>query len=500
MWRKVVGATALVCLLWLVVGGATIYYIHGQYEAHIRDLAGTLTTIRATDAMQDVLWRLQATVMEVAEQADSHTRFEVTELEGAFQRHLREVESDSTAPESRDWVREIREQFSLYRDHIQQRLEARTQSGSQPPAQFELARLAHAVAEPCQHLLEIQEQRIVDATHQRSRLRDSFDVVTLVLWFAGPVLGILCGFAVARNLRRSISDISISLKDAAGGLEHELGRVELHPSDDLSTLHQQVQLVSSRIKQVVEQLQEARRETMLADRLAAVGELAAGVAHELRNPLTAVKLLIQTAAQRPAERPLSEKQLCVVQQQIVRMENTIQGLLDFARPPPMHQVQHDLRDTLRRALNLIEGHAHQQDVLIHEDFAGTPVPVEGDPEQLHQVFVNLLLNGIEALPQGGELWVAIRSEEPAGTGCRITVSDSGPGIPLAIMERMFEPFVTGKERGTGLGLAISRRIVQQHGGQLAAANGASGGAVFTVTLPVPGDDTGRRDRRDGSDA
>ncbi len=378
----------------------------------------------------------------------------------------------------------------MYRDCIHRRLDARAESGSQVPPQFEMAGLAHAVAEPCQRLLQVQEQRIVDATNRRSRLRDSFDLVTLALWIAGPVLGIGCGFGVARSLRRSISEISISLKDAAGGLEHEVGRVELHPSDDLSTLHQQVQLVSSRIQQVVEQLQQARRETMLADRLAAVGELAAGVAHELRNPLTSVKLLIQTAAQHHAERPLSEKQLCVVQEQIVRMENTIQGLLDFARPPPMHQVRHDLRDTLRRALNLIEGHAHQQDVHIREDFASAPVSVEGDPEQLHQVFVNLLLNGIEALPQGGELDVAIHGEEQLGEGCRISVSDSGTGIPPPIMERMFEPFVTSKARGTGLGLAISRRIVQQHGGKLTAANRESGGAVFTVELPVHAADTG----------
>jgi len=223
---------------------------------------------------------------------------------------------------------------------------------------------------------------------------------------------------------------------------------------------------------------------MRAERLAAVGELAAGVAHELRNPLTSVKLLIQTATERPAERPLSEQQLHVMLEQIVRMENTIQGLLDFARPPEMHRVRHDLRDTLRRALNLVEGRARQQDVVLHEDFAPASVVFEGDPEQLHQVFVNLLLNGIEAMPQGGELQVVIRGPEDLEGICQVTVRDSGSGIPPAIMARMFEPFVTGKEGGTGLGLPISQRIVKQHGGRLIAANREDAGAVFSVELPV----------------
>lgn len=482
MGRRVVAATVLVSTLWIAIGVATISYFHFQYESHARGLAERLTTIQAVEAMQDVLWRLQATVLEVVERADSHTQIEVTELEDWFERHLAEAESRSLTPEMQPLATTIRAQFSTYQACIHRRLDAEQGPGSKYPAPVETARAAHAVAEPCNRLLAVNERLIADATAKRSQLRTSFDLIMLTLWTAGPTIGILWGAWMARRLSRSISQISISLNDAAGGLEHEVGRVELHPSDDLPALQQQVQLVSSRIKQVVDQLQQARRETMLADRLAAVGELAAGLAHEFRNPLTSVKLLIQTAAQRPVERPLNEQQLHVVLEQIVRMEDTIQGLLDFARPPEMHQVRHDLRDTLRRALNLVEGRARQQEVVIREDFSLEPVLIQGDPEQLHQVFINLLLNGIEAMPQGGELQVAIRGEQATGGG-QVTVCDSGTGIPQAVMARMFEPFVTSKDRGTGLGLAVSHRIVKQHGGKLTAANREGNGAVFTVVLP-----------------
>ena len=484
MWKKVVTPTALVSLLWLAVGGATICYLNWVSHSHARDLAENFTAVQAADSMQDVLWRLQATAVEVAERADSHTRMEVTELEQAFEGHLAEAEANSATPEAQFLVRTIRDQFGRYRQYVHRRLDSPSADGSSGPPPVEMARFAHTIADSCKNLLKVHEGLIAQATAQRSRLRVAFDQVMIVLWIAGPVVGIIWGLWVARGLRRSISQISITLKDAAGGLQHEVGRVEVHPSDDLPALQQQVQLVSSRIKEVVDQLQQARRETMLADRLAAVGEMAAGVAHELRNPLTSVKLLIQTAADGPHDHALSDEHIHVVLEQIVRMESTIQGLLDFARPPQMQVVCHDLRDTLRRALNLVEGHAKQQQVVVCEDWPSAPVPVDGDPEQLHQVFVNLLLNGVESMPEGGELKVAVRYDDSTDAVCRVAFSDTGTGIPQPIMERMFEPFVTDKERGTGLGLAISRRIVEQHGGKLTAANREGCGAVFTVELPL----------------
>jgi signal transduction histidine kinase len=153
----------------------------------------------------------------------------------------------------------------------------------------------------------------------------------------------------------------------------------------------------------------------------------------------------------------------------------------------MHRVRHDLCDTLRRALNLVEGHARQQAVAVRKECPAGPVFVDGDPEQLHQVFVNLLLNGVESMPDGGVMQIAIEPQSPAPGVCRVVFADSGKGISEAILERLFEPFVTSKEGGTGLGLAISRRIVQQHGGKLSAANREENGAVFTVELPLSGE-------------
>jgi signal transduction histidine kinase len=260
--------------------------------------------------------------------------------------------------------------------------------------------------------------------------------------------------------------------------------VEVAPSADLPGLDEQVQAVAAQIRKVLDELHRARREAMQAERLAAVGELAAGVAHELRNPLTSVKLLIQTAAQRSPGQALGERPLQIVQHEIERMERTIQGLLDFARPPRLHRVRHDVRETLQRALNLVVGRAAQQEVTVQTDLPPTPVEVEADPEQLHQVFVNLLLNSMDSMANGGLLRIALEAQAIRGGTCRIVFSDSGLGIPDAVLERLFEPFVTTKDRGTGLGLAISRRIVEEHHGRILAANCGGQGASFTVELPL----------------
>ena len=291
MWRKIVTPTALVSAIWLAVGAATIYYINWAYHSHALGLEGNFLAIQATDSMQNVLWRLQATVMEVAESADSHTRIEVTELEESFAGHLAAATASSTTPEAQQLVQGIGEQFARYRDCIHLRLDSSTANDPQTPPPAEIARIAHKIAYSCQELLKVHEQLITDSTRLRSQLRVALDQAMIVLWIAGPTVGIVWGLWIARRLQHSISQISISLKDAADGLDQEMGRVDILPSDELPALHQQVQLVSTRIKETVDQLQQARREAMLADRLAAVGELAAGVAHELRNPLTAAKLL-----------------------------------------------------------------------------------------------------------------------------------------------------------------------------------------------------------------
>lgn len=486
MWRKIIGPTILVSVLWIAASSMTTYTMHWVDEYHARALADNVATIREAWAMQDALWRLHAVVMESGEQDRPDVRVEVTELERAFDRHLAEAEKTSLTEEEKILLNAAQDHFAVYRDHIQRRLQPPGLTGLLVPQAAErekTVRLARSVVEPCRQLIDLNERLLAQAMARSASLRAGVNAVRFTFLVLGPIAGVLCGLWVARGLRRSISEISVTLRDAAGDLQRDVGAVDVRQLGDLPGLQQQVQAIAGRIREVVEELHTARRQAMSAERLAAVGELAAGVAHELRNPLTSIKLLIQTVM-RQVHHDGARNQLQVAQREIARMETTIRDLLDFAKPPALHRVRHDLRATVRRALNLVEGRARQQGVAVAQRLPPHPVMVNGDPEQLHQVLVNLLLNGIEAMPSGGTLEIAIQSETADGGICRVCVSDQGSGIPQPVLDRIFEPFVTSKESGTGLGLAVSHRIAQEHGGALLAANRPEGGAMFTLELPL----------------
>lgn len=305
-----------------------------------------------------------------------------------------------------------------------------------------------------------------------------------------PLGAIWAVWRISRGIRGSISHVSNGLDNISSSLAGQVARVALPtcpPGDTFSVLERQTQHIAARIPDVVAQLQAARHDVIRNARLAAVGELAAGLAHELRNPLTSVNLLVHSLGTRGADDAVDRRKLQVVHEEIQRMDRTIRSLLDFARPTATHRIRHDLREVVDRALFLVQARAQQRGVQLSQQIPSEPAWVQADPDQLHQVFVNLLLNGIDAMEGGGELTVALEGGEgnsppTESKNYRIRVSDTGRGIPPEILDRIFEPFVTGKEHGTGLGLAISRRIVEEHGGRLTASNRPQSGAMFTVEL------------------
>jgi signal transduction histidine kinase len=339
--------------------------------------------------------------------------------------------------------------------------------------------LEQHVLDPCKNLRAYNREQEAESDEQNKWIVTTLQWVLLVVGLGAPLAGLLLGYAMARSLRHSIYQLSVGIRDAAGRLNRELGSVTLEEEGDLPGLHRQMQGVLAEIERVVEQLQQREREVLRAEQLAAVGQVAAGVAHELRNPLTSVKMLVQTALESPSKDGLPPEDLRLMENEIRRMEQRIQVFLDFARPPRSERRRTDLVDVIRRALALVEGRARRQKVTVVADLPGTAIYLMIDPEQVHQVILNLLLNALDALPRGG----TVQLEVFAGKDIEVRLSDSGPGIAPRIRERLFEPFVSSKETGMGLGLSISKRLIEVHGGTIRGENRPDGGAVFCFTLP-----------------
>jgi signal transduction histidine kinase len=231
----------------------------------------------------------------------------------------------------------------------------------------------------------------------------------------------------------------------------------------------------------MERLRRQHWDMLRAEQLAAVGQLAAGVAHEVRNPLMAIKMLVE-AALRPGRRAdLTEEDLHVIRGEVVRLEETVEHFLSFARLPALKRQVCDLRDALGPSLDLLRARARRQQVELQVAAPAGPVPVELDPSQFHQVLLNLLMNALDAMPPGGRVLLTV---ETTGRFARLSVRDSGPGISPEMQGRLFMPFASGKPTGTGLGLSLARRIVEEHGGTIRGENHSDGGACFTIVLPL----------------
>ncbi|HVX10607.1 MAG TPA: ATP-binding protein [Pirellulales bacterium] len=233
---------------------------------------------------------------------------------------------------------------------------------------------------------------------------------------------------------------------------------------------------------------EQREQTRLRDelrrseRLASLGKLLAGVAHEIRNPLAAIRSTVQLW-QRMPERATTPESLVAVVHAVDRLNDTVTQLLQFSRADGTAHVSIDVNALLRETLELFAVQAAQQGVEIDAHLSANLPDIAGSDAALRQVFANLITNALDAMPAGGRLEVTTRSE-PTGGDAVIDFADTGDGIAADIAPRLFEPFFTTRPQGTGLGLAICREIVIQHSGTIELVPGTEKGARFRITLPT----------------
>ncbi len=223
------------------------------------------------------------------------------------------------------------------------------------------------------------------------------------------------------------------------------------------------------------------KQILQAEKMAAIGELAAGIAHEIRNPLGIITGSAETI-QKHEQQKIREEMTGYILEESKRINGLITHLLDFAKPKEPQLIHCDLREVLEKTLFILSPQAHTLGVEIRKDIPQEPVKVSIDPEQMRQAFTNFGVNALEAMPHGGVLKVTLK--ENAGDRVLVQFIDTGQGIPKKLQVKVFDPFFTTKEGGTGLGLSIAHRIVAQHGGSILIEGGSQGGSTFTVHLPV----------------
>jgi len=241
----------------------------------------------------------------------------------------------------------------------------------------------------------------------------------------------------------------------------------------------------------VEQLEERER---LRDRLAALGEMAAAIAHEVKNPLAGIEVMAGILKRQLTESPDAQNILADIIKEAKMANVIVQEVLAFVRPLRLQVEDVSVADVVRDAVTMAESHWQKGKIEIRVDVPESLRPIQGDPHQLRQIFTNFVTNAFEAMNGAGTIEitaVAIDGEEESTTAeqtpgpmVMITITDTGPGIPPEVIDRIFSPFFTTKPQGSGLGLAIVRKIVDAHDGRIDVGQRPGGGTVFRVTLPV----------------
>jgi PAS domain S-box-containing protein len=219
------------------------------------------------------------------------------------------------------------------------------------------------------------------------------------------------------------------------------------------------------------------------ERLASLGRLSAGIAHEIRNPLTGIILLLDDLHDRMLSQPSDQGLIRRALGEIERLEGLVGELLNFASQPKTQLQPGNVGEVLRDTLFLVKKQCEKGNVTLHTEIEAVLPPFPLDPGKLKQAFLNLLTNALEAMPEGGALTVIARRE---AEGIRVTVRDTGEGIPADRMPLIFEPFFTSKGEGTGLGLSITHNVVSDHGGRIEVESRAGDGCEFTLWFPAAG--------------
>jgi len=238
------------------------------------------------------------------------------------------------------------------------------------------------------------------------------------------------------------------------------------------------------------QAQELEQQLIASGRLVSLGEITASMAHEFNNPLGIVMGFTQDLLSETDPSSPSYRSLKIIDEETKRCEKIIRNLLQFARPRATEVSQTDVRQLVEKTINLLANHLYKQKIEAISEIENNLPSISADPQQMEQVLVNLCLNAIDAMPEGGKLTVAAKAEPPTDGGSStvaITVADTGFGIEERDLPKIFQPFFTAKKkRGLGLGLPICDRIIKNHGGRIKVESQPGKGTTFKVHLPLDG--------------
>jgi len=396
-----------------------------------------------------------------------------------FKERLNEALAQAGGEKEKSALKRIQIEYVRYID-IKDRVIAYYQTGNREAgtALHRQARdLFFSVLQRCEEYRDIHKDRILLAKSENQAEAAKLRVIAATAVFVSFLLAVLLvfvlGYEVLGPVRRLAAEAKGQGDSPAAG-------------DEVKALSRSVRGLMQNVDQTRMELRKSRESLQHAEKLALVGKLAAGMAHSIRNPFTSVKMRLFSLSRSLKLAETQKEDFDVISEEIRHIDTIVQNFLEFSRPPKLSMQSISPSVVVDLAIQLLQHRLKSYDVSVKIERAHPLPEIDADPEQLKEVFVNLVVNACEAMESGGAIVIQeeISRSPSGGDMALIRVSDNGPGIDESIREKVFQPFFTTKEEGTGLGMSIVARIVEEHGGEIDIESNQDGGATFVITLPV----------------
>lgn len=487
--KTLAGLLMMIALL-LIGGMLTIAYTYRLHNVINRMLADNVASFKAAQEVEIALFRMRGLTFNYLIEGDERWIDALEAMKTEYKTWLEEADESVHSDEERLIVHDISLLFTAYDTDLRSAIVLKGQGKTQEANE----KLLHAsrdlfdtIYDQCEAFLSAKENEMYAGEERIDRTNRIIRLAMYGMAVSGVLIGGFLGLLISHKIVNPMYELVLRVRDAAGGQFIE--RLDIEPGTEVDALNLHVHELIGRINFTTAALEKNRQLLARADKLAAIGKVAAGVAHEIRNPLTAIKMLIFSLHDDLARDDERRNDLTVIISEIGRIEKFVQNFLEFARPPKPDLREIDINETIRETLLLLGPRLQQSQIAVVEKLQPEIGSVRADADQLKQVVMNLILNASESMADGGTLTVATRrtghdSARDQQGWVQIRISDSGTGIPHKLRDTLFDPFVSGHEEGIGLGLSISYQIIQRHGGWIEASNNEDRGATFIVFLPA----------------
>lgn len=306
-------------------------------------------------------------------------------------------------------------------------------------------------------------------------------LTSIVLIFL--MLGIAGALIFSYWITNPISKITNAFETI--NLDQKFNPVKINTRDEINVLANKFNEMACRLQRTHADLKKAQQSHTQTEKLASMGTLASGLTHEISSPLAGLKNCLIRIEKEPSKQ--IRRYFSLMMAAIQKIEKVVQGLLDFSRRDDYHFKQINLHTTIERALSLVEYKFEKKGIEVVKNYAQNGRPCRGDSQHIEQVIINLVLNAVDAMPQGGRLTVSTHFKNSRAW---VEIEDTGTGISSENIDKIFDPFFTTKEpgKGTGLGLSVSYNIIRDHGGDITVESKINSGTKFTINIPLYGEE------------